>query len=222
MGELPTRGAPSSIYERVGFDQILLPGISVPLEQEIMFQTPPQTIGGQPLLITATALMALLARLRASARPSPDHFEPDRFTETNSRDCILLAAMFHRLVAARLGGFTLTGLRFIFRLAKICGLRIENYPFRSRGVCRVRITSRKFLARGEVLTDIRKFPRPIDSSANFTGQVTVVFHGSGLPELPPTGRPLDDGGCVPPVKEGHLPGKNFIFSSASGLGWFFG
>ena len=132
LEDLPFRGAHPSIYQRIGSDQIFIPDITVPLEQEILFRTPSQTMGGQPLLITATVLMALLTRLRASARPSPDHFEPDRSPETNPMDCILLATMFRRLVASRLDGFTLTGLRLIFRLAKICGLRIENYPFRSQ------------------------------------------------------------------------------------------
>ena len=83
----PNYGGPDFPARRTQFDQIILPDISVPLEQEIISRAPSQSMGGEPLLITSTVLASIFTRLRESSFPIPDHFEPGLFPGVISRGC---------------------------------------------------------------------------------------------------------------------------------------
>ena len=95
--------------------------LSIPPHQQINDEGATQFLGSAGLILTASTTISLTGRTRADFTPPPDYFPPGRFIALLDEESLPLAILFHRFVAGRWGGRTLSGGHFLWKCASILG-----------------------------------------------------------------------------------------------------
>ena len=154
--------------------------LSSPSSQQIQFGTPSQNLGIGAMLVTAVMIKLYMRRIFQPAIPCPNHFEPGRFRECDTADVPQIAVLTHRLIAGRIDGRTLSGTNFVYRCGLTFGARVDEAADFPNGELTVCLDGRTHLSVAQLITDIRRFPNPLDSLSNYPSRKSVAIHGLGF------------------------------------------
>ena len=181
ISQLPNDTIPALLANRILTHQTISASWSIPLQQQIDFETPSQVLGIEGLLVAASVLYNIAYRMRMISLPMPD-YNPQNFRPTLlADDSISIAFIFQRKVAGRLDGYTLSGPSFLWKAASTFGLTTNgDGMFPHSDELYIQFPDRAHILGASLITDFRRFHTPLDSFSGFMSTIQVVYHGLGF------------------------------------------
>ena len=171
---------PDIITDRISNHQQIRVNLTTPSEQQIGFEAQIHYLGLTDLAMMVVIAILIIRKKRMLFPPSPNYLEPDRFKDRPTTEVIHIANICHKTIFGRVDGYTLPAPRMVLRLGLTFGARIEGLdnPQSDEGI--IRIKTRSHLREADIISDIRRNNKPLDSLAQFLAKAPVTLHGLGF------------------------------------------
>ena len=172
---------PALLPDRILPHQTLSAVCSVPVQQQIDFETPSQILGIAGLVISATVIFNIAYRIRELSLPVPDYNSTDFYPTLLVGDSISIAFTSQRMVSGRMGGYTLSGSTFLWKASHTFGISVEGAGTSPRtDDLRIRFSDRFHVHEDTLISGLRRFETPFDSFTGFTPTRQVAHRGLGF------------------------------------------